>query len=42
VLGNTNLGYILSAAAGIAITALVVWLFTLLLTNRSGSQKQRH
>lgn len=42
VLGNTNLGYILSAAAGIAITALVVWLFTLLLTNRSGSQKLHH
>ncbi len=37
-LGNTNLGYILSAAVGIAIVALVVWLFTLLLT--SGSKEQ--
>jgi cobalt/nickel transport system permease protein len=39
-LGNANFGYILSAVVGIAITALVVWLFTLLLTTRSESQKQ--
>jgi cobalt/nickel transport system permease protein len=39
-LGNANLGYILSAVVGISITALVVWLFTLLLTANSGSQKQ--
>jgi len=39
-LGNANLGYILSAIVGIAITALVVWLFTLLLTSRSSVQKQ--
>ena len=32
-LGNTNLGYILSAVVGIGIIALVVWLFTLLLTS---------
>ncbi len=38
VLGNTNMGYVLSAAAGILITILVVWLFTLLLT--SGSKRQ--
>jgi cobalt/nickel transport system permease protein len=39
-LGNANLGYILSAVVGIAITALVVWLFILLLTKRSGSPRQ--
>ncbi len=37
-LGNANLGYILSAVLGIAIVALVIWLFTLLLT--SGSKRQ--
>jgi cobalt/nickel transport system permease protein len=37
-LGNANLGYIISAVVGIAIVALVVWLFTLLLTY--GSKKQ--
>ena len=31
-LGNANLGYLLSAVLGIAIVALVVWLFTALLT----------
>ena len=40
ILGNTNLGYVLSAAIGIGITALVVWLFMLLLTSDSGSKKQ--
>lgn len=39
VLGNTNLGYVLSAVSGIAIIGLVVWLFSLLLTGSSGSQK---
>jgi cobalt/nickel transport system permease protein len=39
-LGNANLGYLLSAAMGIAVTTLIVWLFTLLLTTRSGSRKQ--
>jgi cobalt/nickel transport system permease protein len=38
-LGNTNAGYILSAVVGIAVVALVVWLFTLLVT---GSQQQKH
>ena len=38
ILGNTSLGYVLSAIVGIAVTALIVWLFTLLLT--SGSKKQ--
>ncbi len=37
-LGNANLGYILSAVLGIVIVALVIWLFTLLLT--SGSKQQ--
>lgn len=40
VLGNTNLGYFLSAAVGIVIVALVVWLFTVLLTTHSDSSKQ--
>ena len=31
-LGNANLGYILSAVVGIAVIALLVWLFTLLAT----------
>jgi cobalt/nickel transport system permease protein len=39
-LGNTNLGYVLSAIVGIAIIALVVWLFTMLLTADSSSKKQ--
>jgi len=39
-LGNANLGYALSAATGIVIVGLVAWLFSLLLTARSGSQKQ--
>ena len=40
LLGNTNLGYVLSAAVGISIVALVVWLFLLLLTAGSSAQKQ--
>jgi cobalt/nickel transport system permease protein len=32
VLGNANLGYLLSAALGIVVTCIVVWLFTVLLT----------
>ena len=39
-LGNTNLGYVLSAMTGIAIIGLVTWLFSLLLTSNSSSQKQ--
>lgn len=35
LLGNANLGYVLSAFLGIAVIALVVWLFTLLLTGRA-------
>ncbi len=37
VLGNTNMGYILSAVVGIGVIALVAWLFTLLLS--SGSKR---
>jgi cobalt/nickel transport system permease protein len=33
VLGNANLGYILSAIVGIIVISLVVWLFTLLATS---------
>jgi len=32
-LGNANLGYLLSAAVGILVVGVVVWLFTLLLTS---------
>jgi len=38
-LGNLNLGYIFSAVMGIVIIAIVVWLFTMLLTAGSGSKK---
>ena len=38
-LGNANLGYILSAFIGIGITALIVWLFTLLLTSTAKARK---
>ncbi len=41
-LGNTNLGYLLSAVLGIALVALVIWLFMMLLTSGSGSQKQKN
>jgi cobalt/nickel transport system permease protein len=34
-LGNANLGYVISGAVGIAVVALVVWLFTALLTRTS-------
>ena len=34
-LGNTNLGYLLSAVVGILVIVIVVWLFTILLTTRS-------
>lgn len=34
VLGNINLGYMLSALVGILVVGVVVWLFTLLLTRR--------
>jgi cobalt/nickel transport system permease protein len=37
VLGNANLGYLLSAAVGLLVTTLVVWLFTLLLTSHPGT-----
>ena len=33
VLGNANLGYILSAVVGIIVIAVVVWLFTFLVTS---------
>jgi hypothetical protein len=38
-LGNANLGYILSAGLGILVVALVIWLFTMLLTRRSGGSQ---
>jgi len=41
VLGNTNLGYLLSAALGILVIVIVVWLFSILLRTRSGSDKKK-
>jgi cobalt/nickel transport system permease protein len=35
-LGNASLGYVLSAALGLLVTGTIVWLFTMLLTRRSG------
>ena len=40
VLGNANMGYVLSAVLGIAIIALLVWLFSALV-NGSDPQKQK-
>jgi hypothetical protein len=37
-LGNTSLGYLLSAVVGILVIALIVWLFTTLLT--TGTKKR--
>jgi cobalt/nickel transport system permease protein len=34
-LGNASLGYLLSAALGIAVIAVIVWLFTMLVTTRT-------
>jgi cobalt/nickel transport system permease protein len=42
ILGNVNLGYVLSAVLGIAVIAVVVWLFTMLVTSGPRSQKQRN
>jgi cobalt/nickel transport system permease protein len=39
VLGNANLGYLLSASLGILVIVVVVWLFTMLLTTRTRSMK---
>ena len=38
LLGNTNLGYLLSAVTGILMVGFVVWLFTRLLT--AGTREQ--
>jgi cobalt/nickel transport system permease protein len=40
ILGNANLGYILSAVVGIGITALLAWLFMMLLSSRPASKRQ--
>ena len=37
-----RLGYVFSAAVGIFIVALVIWLFAMLLTSGSGSRKSKH
>ena len=39
-LGNSNLGYLLSAVVGIILIAVVVWLFSMLLTKGSDSQQK--
>jgi len=41
-LGNAKLGYVLSAVLGIALIALIVWLFSVLLTNTSGTQERKN
>jgi cobalt/nickel transport system permease protein len=41
-LGNANLGYVLSAVLGICVVALVVWLFTMLLTGGSSAHEQNN
>jgi cobalt/nickel transport system permease protein len=38
-LGNASLGYVFSALVGILVIVLVVWLFTMLLTRRSGENQ---
>ena len=40
-LGNARLGYLLSAVLGIALIALILWLFSMLLTSGSGSQNRK-
>ena len=40
VLGNINLGYMLSALVGILVIGVVVWLFTLLLTRRPPTKNE--
>jgi cobalt/nickel transport system permease protein len=40
LLGNANLGYLLSAVLGIVVTTTIVWLFTMLLTARPGTGGQ--
>jgi len=39
-LGNANLGYVLSAVLGVVVTAVVVWLFVMLLTAGTRPQTQ--
>jgi cobalt/nickel transport system permease protein len=39
-LGNTNVGYILSALLGIVLVGIMAWLLTLIATGGSGKQKQ--
>jgi cobalt/nickel transport system permease protein len=42
VLGNSSLGYILSAAVGIVVVAVMAWLFTTLFTASGPASKSRH
>ncbi len=39
ILGNANLGYLLSAVLGVASVALVIWLFMTLLARRRGNPR---
>ena len=41
-LGNTNLGYILSAVLGILVIIVVIWLFTMLVTTHSSPAKKEN
>jgi cobalt/nickel transport system permease protein len=40
VLGNANLGYVLSAILGVAVIGLVIWLFMALLTTRGPTDRR--
>jgi cobalt/nickel transport system permease protein len=40
VLGNANLGYVISAVVGVGVTALVIWLFMVLLTANTAAPKK--
>lgn len=42
ILGNATLGYVLSAALGISVIALVIWLFGMLLTSSSSPRKSKN
>jgi cobalt/nickel transport system permease protein len=40
ILGNTSLGYVLSAALGVVVVATLVWLFMILATGSQSSRKE--
>jgi cobalt/nickel transport system permease protein len=42
VLGNTNFGYLLSAAVGVVVIGVIVWLFSMLVAARSNPRKNEN